>query len=63
MTNVGSPVAASRTCFHAKKEANPQMQFEPPELKVIRFEAKDILTASLISTDGDAESDPIISGE
>ena len=39
------------------------MQFEPPELKVIRFEAKDILTASLISTDGDAESDPISSGE
>ncbi len=39
------------------------MQFEPPELKVIRFETKDILTASLISTDGDAESDPISSGE
>ena len=39
------------------------MQFEPPELKIIRFEAKDILTASLTSTDGDAESDPISSGE
>ena len=52
-----------RSVSARKKEANPQMQFEPPELKVIRFEAKDILTASLISTDGDAESDPISSGE
>ena len=28
------------------KEAQTQVQFESPELKVIRFEAKDILTTS-----------------
>ena len=51
-----------RSVSARKKEANPQMQFEPPELKVIRFEAKDILTTSetIVSYDN---PDPPVSDE
>ena len=61
--SAAAPARLQGPVFARKKEAQTQMQFESPELKVIRFETKDILTASLNPTDDDAESDPIISGE